>query len=425
MAFFEYQGQHLGCEGVALTDIARQVGTPFYCYSRAAIEFNYQRYAEYFTPPASMICYAVKANSNQAVLGIMAGLGAGADVVSEGELRRALAAGIPAQRIVFSGVAKTAQEMQFALAQDIFQFNVESEPELLVLNEVALRMNRQAKIAFRINPDIDAKTHAKISTGKFINKFGLSWKRIREICATASKLPGIKVQGVAMHIGSQLTELQPYEQAFRRLAELAGDLKNDGHDISVLDIGGGLGIAYDKAAPPPPTPAEYASLAFSILGHLGCKIVIEPGRSLVGTAGILVSRVVYVKQGETDRFLIIDAGMNDFLRPSLYDARHAMIPECRGREEKVKYQVVGPVCETGDTFATNYELPRFEPDDLIAILDTGAYGAAMSFTYNTRPLPPEVLVSGDRFTVVRKRQSYDELIGMDQPVSDAPGQDPG
>jgi diaminopimelate decarboxylase len=290
---------------------------------------------------------------------------------------------------------------------------VESEPELLVLNEVALKMNKQANIAFRINPDIDAKTHAKISTGKFINKFGLSWKRIRKICATARELPGIHVQGIAMHIGSQLTELLPYEQAFNRLAELAGELKNDGHDITVLDIGGGLGIAYDKTAPLPPAPSEYAKLAFSILGKLGCKIVIEPGRSLVGTAGILVSRVVYVKQGETDRFLIIDAGMNDFLRPSLYDACHAMIPEQLGMDEKVKYQVVGPVCETGDTFATNYELPRFEPGELIAILDTGAYGAAMSFTYNTRPLPPEVLVNGENFRVVRKRQSYDELIGMD------------
>ena len=413
MAFFEYQGQHLHCEGVSIAEIARQVGTPFYCYSRAAIEHHFQLYADCFAPPDSMICYAVKANSNQAVLGIMASLGAGADVVSEGELRRALAAGIPAERIVFSGVAKTAKEMQFALEQDIFQFNVESEPELQVLNDVALKMNKTANIAFRINPDIDAKTHAKISTGKFINTFGLSWKRIRGICETASKLPGINVQGVAMHIGSQLTELQPYEQAFRRLAELTADLKSDGHNISVLDIGGGLGIAYDKTAPLPPSPFEYARLAFSILGHLGCKIVIEPGRSLVGAAGILVSRVVYVKQGETDRFLIIDAGMNDFLRPSLYDARHAMIPERLGRDEKVRYQVVGPVCETGDTFATNCELPRFEADELIAILDTGAYGAAMSFTYNTRPLPPEVLVDGDKFKVIRKRQSYDELIGMD------------
>jgi len=415
MSSIRYRNDQLFIEEVPVSDIAQAVGTPFYCYSSSMVAENYRRYERSFAPQGGLVCYAVKANSNQAVIGALARLGAGADVVSEGELRRALQAGVPAQRIVFSGVAKTAVEMRCALEQGIFQFNVESEQELARLSEVAASMGAMANIAIRINPDIDARTHAKISTGKFENKFGVSWKRAAEIYRQAAGLPGIGIQGIAMHIGSQLTELGPFEQAFTRLAGLAEALRGEGHEISVLDIGGGLGIPYDPAAPPPPPPEDYAALAGSILGHLGCRIVVEPGRSIVGPAGLLVSRVIYVKQGESDRFLVVDAGMNDLLRPSMYDAHHEIVPVRAGRGETQRYQVVGPVCETGDTFCRDRELPVFEPGDLLAIRDAGAYGAVMSFAYNTRPPAPEVLVEGARFSVIRKRLSYEALIGLDTP----------
>jgi len=378
MAFFTYREGQLYAENVPVDKIATQMQTPVYCYSASTLRQNYQSYAKHFKAEHSLICFAVKANSNQAIIGALGKMGAGADVVSEGELRRALRAGIPAGKIVYSGVAKTISEMRFALQQDIFQFNIESEPELELLNEVALAEGKQAAIAFRINPDIDARTHAKISTGKASNKFGIPWTRAREAYARAAELPGIRVQGIDIHIGSQLTELAPFEQAFRCLADLTIELRGQGHEISVLDIGGGLGIDYADGKPPPPSITDYATLANDILGQLGCKILVEPGRSLVGDAGILLSRVTYIKDGEKDHFLIIDAGMNDLLRPSMYDAFHEIIP-CRPTSKETReYQVVGPICETGDTFARNRTLPKMQAGDLLAIRSVGAYGGARS-----------------------------------------------
>jgi len=413
MAFFTYREGQLYAENVPLDKIAEQIQTPLYCYSASALRQNYRSYSRHFKAENSLICFAVKANSNQAIIGALGKMGAGADVVSEGELRRALLAGIPANKIVYSGVAKTTREMRFALQQDIFQFNIESEQELEILNEVALSEGKQAAIAFRINPDIDARTHAKISTGKASNKFGISWTRAHKAYARAAELPGIKVQGIDIHIGSQLTELEPFGAAFRCLAELTAELRGQGHDISVLDIGGGLGIDYADGESPPPSIDDYATLANDILGHLGCRILVEPGRSLVGDAGILLSRVIYLKDGEKDHFLIIDAGMNDLLRPSMYDAFHDIVPCRLDDKESCLYQVVGPICETGDTFARDRKLPKMKAGDLLAIKDVGAYGATMSSTYNTRPLAPEVLVEGDDVRVIRRRPSYDELIGMD------------
>ncbi len=413
MAFFTYREGQLYAENVPLDKIAEQIQTPLYCYSASALRQNYRSYSRHFKAENSLICFAVKANSNQAIIGALGKMGAGADVVSEGELRRALLAGIPANKILYSGVAKTTREMRFALQQDIFQFNIESEQELEILNEVALSEGKQAAIAFRINPDIDARTHAKISTGKASNKFGISWTRAHKAYARAAELPGIKVQGIDIHIGSQLTELEPFGAAFRCLAELTAELRGQGHDISVLDIGGGLGIDYGDGEPPPPSIDDYAALANDILGHLGCRILVEPGRSLVGDAGILLSRVIYLKDGEKDHFLIIDAGMNDLLRPSMYDAFHEIVPCRLDDKESCLYQVVGPICETGDTFARDRKLPKMKAGDLLAIKDVGAYGASMASTYNTRPLVPEVLVEGDDIRVIRRRPSYDELIGMD------------
>jgi len=415
MAYFDYREGRLYVEGIPVEEVAEQVQTPVYCYSASALRQNYQSYTDHFDPANSLVCFAVKANSNQAVIGALGDMGAGADVVSEGELRRALLAGIPAERIVYSGVAKTPAEMRYALQQDIYQFNVESEPELELLNQVAIAEGRQAPIAFRINPDIDARTHEKISTGKASNKFGISWKRAKEAYARAAELPGIRVQGIDIHIGSQLTELLPFEAAFRCLADLTTELRDLGHDISVLDIGGGLGIDYADGAQLPPQIGDYAALAVDILGDLGCRIIVEPGRSLVGDIGILVSRVIYIKQGERDRFLIIDAGMNDLLRPSMYDAFHEIVP-CEIRQgEPVTYQVVGPICETGDTFARERKLPPMHSGDLLAIKNTGAYGAVMASSYNTRPLVPEVLVDGDKLTVIRRRPGFEELINFDTP----------
>ena len=413
MAFFTYREGQLYAENVPLDKIANQIQTPVYCYSASALRQNYRSYTGNFKPENSLVCYAVKANSNQAILSLLGKMGAGADVVSEGELRRALHAGIPAEKIVYSGVAKTGREMKFALAQDIYQFNVESEPELELLNIVALAAGKQASIAFRINPDIDARTHAKMSTGKASNKFGIAWSGISEAYARAAVLPGITVQGIDLHIGSQLTELAPFEQAFTCLAELTERLRGEGHQISVLDIGGGLGIAYDDKGPQPPRLGDYAALANDILGGLGCRIIVEPGRSMVGDTGILLSEVIYVKQGEHDEFLIIDAGMNDLLRPSMYDAFHEITPVKPSDKELRPYQIVGPICETGDTFAHDRQLPPMQAGDLIAIRDVGAYGAVMASSYNARPPVPEVLVEGDDFTVVCKRPGIDELISLD------------
>lgn len=414
MAFFEYREGQLYAESVPLDKVAAQIPTPVYCYSAAALQHNYQSYQKHFSSDNALICFAVKANSNQAVISTLAAMGAGADVVSEGELRRALLAGIPASKIVYSGVAKTVAEMRFALQQDILQFNIESEPELELLSQVAVSEGKTAAIAFRINPDIDARTHAKISTGKAQNKFGIRWTHAAEAYARAAALPGIKVQGIDIHIGSQLTELQPFQLAFKCLAKLTGELRAKGHEISVLDIGGGLGISYDENAAKPPELADYAALAHRILGSLGCRIIVEPGRSLVGDSGVLLSEVIYVKQGENDRFLIIDAGMNDLLRPSMYDAYHEILAVKPVADKHHRYQIVGPICETGDTFAKDRMLPELNSGDLVAIMKAGAYGAVMASTYNTRPLVPEVMIEGDSFRVVRKRRGYDELINLDQ-----------
>jgi diaminopimelate decarboxylase len=415
MLFPDYREGQLYAEDVPVNKIADQLKTPVYCYSATALHQNYQSYIQQFNADKALVCYAVKANSNQAIIGALAKMGAGADVVSEGELRRALLAGIPAEKIVYSGVAKTPGEMRFALQQDIYQFNVESEPELELLNQVALSEGKQAPVAFRINPDIDARTHAKISTGKACNKFGIPWTRAHEAYARAAELPGIRVQGIDMHIGSQLTQLEPFEQAFQCLADLTIELRRLGHSISVLDIGGGLGIDYQDGNQVPPDVTDYARLANHILGDLDCRIIIEPGRSLVGNIGILISRVIYIKQGERDRFLIIDAGMNDLLRPSMYDAYHEIVA-CELRQgEPEAYQVVGPICETGDTFARDRMLPPLQAGDLIAIKNAGAYGAVMASSYNTRPLVPEVLVKGDKVTVIRPRPTHDDLINLDTP----------
>lgn len=413
MNFYEYRNGEMVVENVKISTIAEEVGTPFYLYSSASLAYQYNQFIDAFGDIDLLICYAVKANTNQAVIKTFAELGAGADVVSEGEMRRALKAGVPASKIVYSGIAKTDDEMKFALEQGIYQFNVESEPELFQLSTVADAMKKTADITFRVNPDVDAKTHAKISTGKSENKFGVPWKNIRSLCADAAKLPGIKVVGLDLHIGSQITELDPFEEAFIRISELVETLREDGHDITRLDLGGGLGIPYE-GDDFPPLPKEYAEMVKRVTNHLGCRIIIEPGRFLVGNSGVLVSKVVYVKKGEERKFLIIDAAMNDLVRPSMYDAYHGIDPINETNEPSTLYDVVGPVCETGDTFATNRLISPMEKGDLLAIRSVGAYGAVMASTYNTRKLVPEVIVNNEQFAVVRPRPSYDEIIGLDQ-----------
>ncbi len=413
MNFFEYRDGEMFAEDVSMTEIANAVGTPVYLYSSESLAYQYNHFKEAFGDLDLLICYAVKANTNQAVIKTLGDLGAGADVVSEGEMRRALKAGIPASKIVYSGVAKTRSEMTFALEQDIFQFNVESEPELHQLSEVASGLGKTADITFRVNPDVDAKTHAKISTGKSENKFGVPWQSVRSLCEKAAELPGIKLVGLDMHIGSQITELDPFEAAFTRICDLVEMLRADGHDISRLDLGGGLGIPYE-GDDFPPLPREYAEMVRRVVGHLGCKIVVEPGRFLVGNSGILVSKVVYVKEGEERKFLIIDAAMNDLVRPSMYDAYHGIVPIKESDEDSILYDIVGPVCETGDTFATNRLVSPMQGGDLLAIRSVGAYGAVMASTYNTRKLIPEVLVKKNDFAVVRARPSYDQIIELDQ-----------
>jgi diaminopimelate decarboxylase len=408
---FPYINSNMFAENVAISDIAKQVGTPFYCYSNTAISQNFQAYQQAFSEQDTLICYAVKANSNQAVLATLAALGSGADVVSEGEIRRACAAGIPANKIVYSGVAKVESEIEYALSQGIFQFNVESEPELELISKVASRLNKTAAVAFRINPDVCANTHAKISTGKAENKFGVPISKARIAYKQAASLPNIKVQGVDVHIGSQLTQLAPFEEAYKRIAQLVTDLKEDGHEINVIDIGGGLGITYNEEVIP--SKQEYAAVAKAQLGHLGCKIVVEPGRSLLGNAGILVSSVVFIKTGEERQFLILDAGMNDLIRPSMYDAHHEILAVNTENTSQKTYDVVGPVCETGDTFSKNRQVNESKSGDLIAIMSCGAYGAVMASAYNTRMLAPEVMVKDNSFAVVRARPTYEEVISAD------------
>ncbi|BCH22663.1 diaminopimelate decarboxylase [Mesorhizobium sp. L-8-3] len=415
MNHFDYRDGVLHAEDVAIPAIAAAVGPPFYCYSTATLTRHYQVFSRAFAGLDALVCYAMKANSNQAVLRTLARLGAGADVVSEGELRRALAAGIPASKIMFSGVGKTAREMDFALAAGIHCFNVESEPELELLSARAVAAGRTAPVSLRINPDVDARTHKKISTGKAENKFGIAWQRARAVYARAAELPGIKVTGIDTHIGSQITELQPFDDAFALLAELVDTLRADGHAIEHVDLGGGLGIPYRTDNSPPPLPDAYAEIVRKHVTSLGLKVIFEPGRLIVGNAGILVSEVIYVKEGDAKNFLIVDAAMNDLIRPTLYDAFHEIRPVVLPAADtpRMTVDIVGPVCETGDYLGHDRDLPRLAPGDLIAVGTAGAYGAVQAGTYNTRLLVPEVLVDGDRFHVVRPRPGYEALIGLD------------
>jgi len=415
MQAFEYRDGILHAEDVDLRVIAEQVGTPFYCYSQSAIEQQYRNYDAAFSSVDHLVCYSPKANSNQAVIRTLAALGAGMDVVSEGELRRVRAAGVPGERIVFSGVGKTAAEMAYALDQGIHCFNVESEPELELLNRVALEKGVQAPVSIRINPDVDAKTHAKISTGKAENKFGISWLRARAVYDRIRQLPGLEAIGVDMHIGSQITSLEPFEQAFSLIGELVSTLRADGHDIQHIDLGGGLGITYHDDQPEPPSPADYAAMAIDRLKHLNCKLILEPGRYIVGNAGILVSKVLFVKHGDVKSFVIVDGAMNDLIRPTLYEAYHEIrrVDAREARPERT-FDVVGPVCESGDFLAQNRVMAEVVPGDLLATMSAGAYGSVQAGTYNTRPLVPEVMVKSDQFAVVRPRQTYEDLIGRDR-----------
>ncbi len=415
MHHFEYKDGVLHAEDVPLPEIAAAVGTPFYCYSTATLTRHFTVFSNAFARMDALVCYAVKANSNIAVLKTLGRLGAGADIVSEGELRRALAAGIPANKIVFAGVGKTYDEMAFALDQGILQFNVESEPELMVLNAVAVRKGVKAPVALRINPDVDARTHEKIATGKGENKFGLPLVRAREMYRLAAELPGIDPVGVDVHIGSQLTTLEPYEEAFGHIATLVMELRAEGHDIRRVDVGGGLGIPYHPDDPEPPHPDRYAEVIARLIGPLECQIVLEPGRLIVGNAGIMVSKVVYVKQTGNRSFVIIDGAMNDLVRPSMYGAYHHILPvtEPAPGAEASPVDFVGPICETGDTFAKERMSTPLAANDLVAIMSAGAYGAVMASSYNTRPLVPEVLVDGDRFAITRRRPTYEEILAAE------------
>jgi diaminopimelate decarboxylase len=415
MHHFSYKNGILHAEDVNLKTLADDVGTPFYCYSTATLERHVKVMNEAFKDTDHLICFSVKSNSNQAVLKTLAALGAGMDVVSEGELRRALAAGVPARKIVFSGVGKTAREMALALREGIACFNVESEPELELLSEVASRVGQRANVSIRVNPDVDAKTHAKITTGKSDNKFGITYQRASQVYARAAALPNLDVVGVDMHIGSQITELAPFEQAFKLMAELVTRLKAEGHNIRHLDLGGGLGVPYRGTNDVPPHPDEYAAMVKRTLGHLNLKYMLEPGRIIVGNAGIMVTRVIYVKENEGKQFVIQDGAMNDLIRPTLYDAYHEILAVDEARNEQAfEADVVGPICETGDYLAKGRRLPKVQQGDLLAVMTAGAYGAVQSGTYNTRPLIAEVLVKDDKWALVRERQTYEDLIGLDQ-----------
>ncbi len=415
MHHFTYQNGHFHAEDVSLASIADEIGTPFYCYSTATLERHYKVLSQAMAGTEHQIFYAMKANSNQAVIRTVANCGAGMDVVSEGELRRALAAGVPARKIVFSGVGKTAREMAFALKEGIACFNVESEPELELLSQIAQRVGQRANVSIRVNPDVDAKTHAKITTGKADNKFGVSYLRASEVYARAAALPNVDVTGIDMHIGSQITDLAPFEKAYTLMGELARQLKGEGHNIRHLDLGGGLGVPYRGDNDIPPHPDEFGAMVKRVLGPLGLKLMLEPGRMIVGNAGILVSRVIYVKENQGKTFVIQDAAMNDLIRPTLYDAFHEIIPVDEARQTaSFDADVVGGVCETGDYLAKSRRMAKVEPGDLLATMTAGAYGAVQSGTYNTRPLIPEVLVNGARWALVRPRQTYEDLIGLDQ-----------
>jgi diaminopimelate decarboxylase len=415
MDHFLYRNGILHAEGVAIPDIAATVGTPFYCYSTATLTRHYRLFEEALSPLPHLVCFAIKSLSNVAVLRHLGSLGAGMDVVSGGEYRRARAAGVPGHRIVFSGVGKTREEMRLALTGGIRQFNVESEPELRALSEVAVSLGVVAPITIRVNPDVDARTHEKIATGKKENKFGIPIDRAPAVYAEAARLPGIRVVGIDVHIGSQLTELEPFEQAYLKVADLTRQLRAEGHRIERLDLGGGLGIPYTRSNEAPPLPLDYGALIKRTVGDLGCEIEIEPGRLISGNAGILVSSVIYVKEGEGRDFLILDAAMNDLVRPSMYGAHHDIVPviEPAPGSAHPPVDVVGPVCETGDTFAKGRHLPTLAEGDLVAFRSAGAYGAVMASEYNTRPLVPEVLVKDDHFAVIRARPTFDEILARD------------
>lgn len=413
MDYFTYKDGILHAEDLAIPALAEAVGTPFYAYSTATLERHYRIFKEALVSINPFICYAVKANDNLAILATLAKAGCGADVVSGGEVRKALAAGIVPSKIVFSGVGKTREEMEFALSHDIFQFNIESEAELRVLSHVAAANKKTARIAVRVNPDVVSGTHDKISTGHKGSKFGVPAKDALALYAIAAKLPGIKVQGVSVHIGSQLASLTPFADAFARVAELVRELRAAGHTITTLDLGGGLGIPYGDQNPPP-LPAAYADIVKEATKDINCQLIFEPGRLLVGNAGILVSRVLYVKQNEGQIFVIIDAGMNDLIRPTLYNAYHDIVhvtANAQGATELV--DIVGPVCETGDSFAQKRLMRLPSQGDLIAFRTAGAYGASMASTYNSRLLPTEVMVNGKEYAVTRKRQTYEELFARD------------
>ncbi|MFD3191914.1 diaminopimelate decarboxylase [Sedimentitalea sp. HM32M-2] len=415
MDHFMYQNGSLYAEDVPVTDIAARVGTPFYLYSTATLLRHYKLFDEALAGMDHLVCYAMKAASNQAILMTLAQAGAGMDVVSMGEYLRARAAGVPGDKIVFSGVGKTAEEIRTALEGGIRQFNLESEPEMVALNAVAKSMGKVAPVTIRVNPDVDAKTHAKIATGKSENKFGIPISRAREVYRQAAEMEAIEVVGIDVHIGSQLTDLAPFELAYTKVAELTAILRADGHDIRRLDLGGGLGIPYERSNSAPPLPLDYGAMIQRTVGHLGCEIEIEPGRLIAGNAGIMVARVIYVKSGEGRDFLIIDGAMNDLIRPAMYDAHHDIIPviEPTPGTEQHPYDIVGPVCESGDTFAKQRSMVPLFAGDLIAFRSAGAYGAVMASEYNTRPLIPEVLVNGDQFAVIRPRPTFDEMINRD------------
>lgn len=415
MDHFLYRDGILHAEDVPVPEIAAAVGTPFYVYSTATLTRHFRLFDEGLAGLDHLVCYAVKSNSNQAVLKTLAALGAGMDVVSGGEYARARAAGVPGGRIVFSGIGKTRDEMRLALEGGIRQVNLESEPEMIALSEVAGEMGVAVPVSVRVNPDVDAKTHEKIATGKAENKFGIPIGRAREVYARAASLPGLKVIGIDVHIGSQLTDLAPFEQAYRLVAALTEQLRADGHDIRRLDLGGGLGIPYERSNTAPPLPTEYCELIRRTVGHLGCEIEIEPGRLISGNAGIMVSGVIYVKSGEGRDFLILDSAMNDLIRPSMYSSYHEIVPVAEPEPGVVPqpYDIVGPVCESGDTFAKGRPMPPVAAGDLVAFRSAGAYGAVMSSEYNTRPLIPEVLVHGHQFAVIRARPTFDEIINRD------------
>ncbi len=412
MNHFHYRDGRLFAEDVDLTALAAEIGTPFYCYSSATLERHYRVFAEAF-PKDTLIAFSVKANGNLAVLKTLGQLGAGADVVSGGELKKGLKAGIPANKIVFSGVGKTRAEMKLGLEAGIHQFNVESEPELLALNGMAASLGKRAAITIRVNPDVDAKTHAKITTGTSENKFGIPWSRARAAYKLAASLPALQIVGVDVHIGSQITELSPFEAAFARVADLVRSLRDDGHTISRIDLGGGLGVPYAPTDPAPPAPELYGAAVSKAVAGLGCELILEPGRLIAANAGVLVARVTYVKEGEARKFLILDAGMNDLIRPALYDAHHEIVSVREGTGGSL-YDVVGPVCESSDLFGRDRRLPEMKDGDLVAILTAGAYGAVMASAYNARPPAAEVLVRGKEWAVVRPRMSDDELIGLDR-----------